>query len=294
MPLSEINVVVILSHPLRPNTFSVAERIARSLIERGLKTHTFSQWTQEDVIPSIETADMVVAIGGDGAMLRAARACAPFNVPVLGINMGQLGFLTEIPSPAEWDKVIDEVLAQNFWIETRMMITAHIMGGDETRATAHALNDVVISGNAIGKMVQIEAYIDGDWTTTYHADALIVATATGSTAYALATGGPILPPELKNILIVPSAPHLSMERPIVLAEGARVEIKTTVNNPTNTYVSVDGNVMGRMEKNDRVVLYASKYVSRFIRTRGKNYFYRSLLDRLEPRIRRPGLEHTEK
>lgn len=291
--MSEINVAVILSHPLRPSTFSVAERVANSLEAKGLQTYTFTQWIQEDVISSIKEADMVVAIGGDGAMLRAARACAPYNVPVLGINMGQLGFLTEIPSPAEWDNVIDEILAQNFWIETRMMIKAQIMQDNAIKATSHALNDVVMSGNAIGKMVQLETYIDGDWTTTYHADALIVATATGSTAYALATGGPILPPELKNILIVPSAPHLSMERPIVLAEGAQVEIRSTVTNPTNTYVTIDGNVMGRMESGDRVMLFASEYVSRFIRTRGKNYFYRSLLDRLEPRIRRPGLEHGE-
>ena len=142
---------------------------------------------------------------------------------------------------------------------------------------------MVISRGAIAKSVLLETYIDGGWTTTYHCDGLIVATPTGSTAYALAVGGPILPPELKNILVVPVAPHLSMERPMVLSQGATVEVTV---DPTGTEVvlTVDGELLVGMESSDHVVIRASDSISRFVRLRERNYFYRSLLDRLEPRV----------
>ncbi|MBE0689296.1 MAG: NAD(+)/NADH kinase, partial [Anaerolineae bacterium] len=131
-------------------------------------------------------------------------------------------------------------------------------------------------------------YIDGGWTTTYNADALIVATATGSTAYALASGGPILPPELHNILIVPVAPHLSLDRPIVLQEGSIVIV--VVLSETESALSADGVLVADLQQGDRIVIQASEQHARFVRMRERNYFYRSLLDRLEPRV--PPHEHN--
>lgn len=283
----------VLAHPLRPNTFPVAEGIENTLKTRGLKTYLFTEWTVDDIHAVIEDIDIVIAIGGDGAMLRAARVCAPFKIPVLGINMGQLGFLTEIPTINDWENMVDRVLEQDYWIEERMMIRAEILDGDNVLHQDDALNDVVVSGNAIGKMVQLEVFIDGDWTTSYYADALVISTATGSTAYALATGGPILPPELKNILIVPAAPHLSMDRPIVLSEGAEVVVQASTHNRNKIMVTADGVRITELFVNKRVRIRVSDHVTRFIRLRGRNYFYRSLLDRLEPRVRRDGLEHNE-
>ena len=219
-------------------------------------------------------------------MLRAARVCAPFKVPVLGVNMGQLGFLTEIADPNDCGQGIERMLDGDYWVEERMMLNAAMLRDDTPIVDGDALNDVVISGDNVGRMIKLETYIDGDWTTTYHADALVVATATGSTAYALACGGPILPPQLKNILIVPAAPHLSMSRPIVLAEGSKVVVRPASRNQSTVLLNADGTILGELQSGDSVRIQASDHVTRFVRMRGRNYFYRSLLDRLEPRVRR--------
>ncbi len=285
--MSELACIGILAHPLRTQTFPVAEQIAESLAARNILTFVFTRWKEDDVKSQVADCDLVVAIGGDGAMLRAARVCAPVGVPVLGVNMGQLGFLTEVRDPEDWNQVLDRLVSQDYWIERRMMIRVSIIRDGVQLVTDDALNDVVISGNITGRMVQLETYIDGNWATTYFADALIIATATGSTAYALAVGGPILPPELNNILIVPSAPHLSMERPIVLSEGATVEARPTSSSRGEIVLTTDGIMLAHLEPEDLVRIHASEHSSLFVRMRGRNYFYRSLLDRLEPRIRRP-------
>lgn len=291
--MSEPKCISVLAHPLRPQSFPIAQRIQQTLRDRGVQSCLYTEWTFDDVECEVSQADMVIAIGGDGAMLRAARVCAPYDVPVLGVNMGQLGFLTEIADPERWQDHIDRVLAGDYWIEQRMMIRATVYRQGQPVAQGDALNDVVVSGSTVGRMIQIDAYIDGDWTTTYYADALVVATATGSTAYALACGGPILPPELKNILIVPAAPHLSMSRPIVLAEGAQVDMVPTSGNKSTILLHTDGSNLCEVAPGDSVRVQVSDYITRFVRMRGRNYFYRSLLDRLEPRAQRgPAYETT--
>lgn len=285
--MTDLTCMGVLAHPLRPQSFPLAEAISTSLEKQGIQTFLFTDWREEDVVSAVQSCNMVVAIGGDGAMLRAARVCAPYRVPVLGLNMGQVGFLTEIRDPADWEVTLQRLLKGDYWIEKRMMLTVRVVREDKEIITDHALNDVVISGDVTGRMIQLETYIDGDWAITYYADALIVATPTGSTAYALACGGPILPPELKNILIVPAAPHLSVDRPIVLSEGAAVEVRCYSANRSDAMLITDGIVICRLQPEDRVLVQASGYSSHFVRLRGRNYFYRSLFDRLEPRIRRP-------
>lgn len=284
--VNDVQRIGVLAHPLRPQSFPVAEQIAASLEKRGVKATVSTEWTEAGVQSLLGAVDFAVAIGGDGAMLRAARACAPFGVPVLGINMGQLGFLTEVRTPDRWKEYEERLLKREFWIEQRMMLTATVLRGGETRATADALNDVVVSGEVVGRMIQLETYIDGHWTTTYHADALVIATPTGSTAYALACGGPILPPQLKNILVVPAAPHLSMDRPLVLSEGAMVDVLPSSANRTAITITADGATVADLLPGDRVRVQASQHISQFVRMREKNYFYRSLLDRFEPRVQR--------
>jgi len=284
--VNEINCIGVLAHPLRPQTFPVAQHIHQTIRQRGLESWVHTEWEEADVQADVAAVDMVVAIGGDGAMLRAARVCAAYEVPVLGVNMGQLGFLTEIREPENWSHKCDTILTGEYWIEQRAMLTASQIRGEETLKTVDALNDVVISGSVVGRMIQMDTYIDSDWATTYHADALVIASATGSTAYALACGGPILPPELTNILIVPAAPHLSMSRPIVLAAGATVDVVASSQNRGEVILSADGATVCALEQDDRVRISVSDLTSRFVRTRGRNYFYRSILDRMEPRIQR--------
>lgn len=282
--MSDLKQVGVLAHPHRPSTIPFAENALQTLKNRGIDAWLRTAWDVQKARPLVENADMVVAVGGDGAMLRASRVCAPFNIPVLGINAGYLGFLTEA-SPEEWDEVLDRLIDGDYWIEERMMITAEVWRDGELLSSSDALNDVVVGRGTIARSVWLETYIDNQWTTTYNADGLIISTPTGSTAYALAVGGPILPPELHNILMVPVAPHLSMERPIVLSEGASIKVLVVPRNQEpEVTVTVDGELVETMTVDDYVTVRASDNQSHFVRMREPGYFYRSLLDRMEPRL----------
>lgn len=285
-PVQSFEHVGILAHPLRTGTAPIAQAVAQALQAKGIETWVRTAWDASRAQPLIEGSDLVIAIGGDGAMLRAARLCAPANVPTLGINAGHLGFLTEV-SPDDWEESLDMVLAGDYWIEQRMMLRCEIRRADVLFGHSDALNDVVISRGAVVRSIRLDAHIDGGWATTYHGDGLIIATPTGSTAYALAAGGPILPPELRNILVVPVAPHLTMDRPMVLAQGATVQVVVDPHTATEVVLTVDGELIASLESSDHVTIRASDHVSRFVRLRDRNYFYRSLLDRLEPRVPDP-------
>jgi len=282
--LPDLKRIGVLAHPKKPETAPVAESIADSLQARGIDVWVYTRWEEGDVIGQVRSADMVVAIGGDGAMLRAARVCAFYSVPVLGVNMGKLGFLTEIDSPDTWDDCLDLLLRGDYWIESRMMIHAAVLRAGVVINEGDALNEVVVNQGVVVRTIRLQTNIDGEWATTYNADGLVIATATGSTAYALALGGPILPPELHNILIVPKAPHLSLNTPIVLSEGATVEVVPSSDIPVEMALLVDGTVLCDLLPGDHIRVQASEHVSRFVRLRERNYFYRSLLDRLEPKI----------
>lgn len=291
--MTSLQTVGVLAHPKRHQTVPVAENIVENLRGHGIITWTYAVWQADEIVDDVRDADLVVAIGGDGAMLHAARVCAPYDVPVLGVNTGRLGFLTEIARADQWAQHVERLLAGDYWIETRMMIDIHIIRHGTRIAHETALNEAVISGNGAGSMIRLDMYIDGDWATTYNADNLIVATPTGSTAYALAVGGPILPPDLLNILIIPTAPHLSMDRPLVLSEGAQVAVVPSPDNREAVLVKVDNTLLSHLQADDIVSIRASDHSARFIRLRERNYFYRSLLDKLEPRVNRTAPRNAE-
>jgi NAD+ kinase len=225
-------------------------------------------------------ADLMVTVGGDGSILRASHVAAPLGIPILGINLGRVGFLTET-GPDGWREALGRVLAGDFWIEDRMMLRSEAFRGASSLGEAEALNDVVVGRGERARVVHLRAAVDGGPLATYVADGLIVATPTGSTAYALAAGGPILPPQLRNILLVPVAPHLSMARPVVLSEGVRVRI--AVQSRREAVLTVDGEVQSTLECGDEVVVAASQHVARFARVRERTYFYKTLVSRLVPR-----------
>lgn len=272
--------VGILAHPQRPETFSLADQVAAWLRARDIEATALMHWDQEHTNPS--GWNLAIGIGGDGTVLRAARVCAALGVPVVGINMGRLGFLAEM-SPSDWQAGMAAVLRGDYWIEERLMIEAEWSTNSDVVYREEALNEVVISRGIVARIVEFETYIDSAWTTTYRADALIIATPTGSTAYALAVGGPILPPELRNLVVVPVAAHLSLDRPLVLSGNAVIEVVTHCSH--QAVLTVDGRLAGQLEDGDRVTIRATGHVSRFVRTGERTYFYRSILDRMEPKSR---------
>lgn len=273
----------ILAHPKRTNTVPVAKEAQAIAQQHGVEVWLKETWSPDDLHSDLPKADVIVAIGGDGAILQAARLCAPYQVPVFGLNMGYLGFLTEA-SPEDWEQSLKRIIAGDYWIESRLMIQGSVWRDGACLVDDNALNDVVVSRGAIAKAVRLEAYIGEQWATTYNADGLIIATATGSTAYALAVGGPILPPELDNILMVPVAPHFSLERPVILSQGATVKIVASEFSQAQMVVSIDGRHHTELESKDEVHVRASEYRSLFLRLQDRNYFFRSLMDRMEPRF----------
>jgi len=220
--------------------------------------------------------DLLVAVGGDGTLLRASHLAAPCGLPILGINLGRLGFLIQV-GQKEWPQAFERLLAGDFWIEQRMMIRAEHLRSGESLSNWHALNEVVVTRGLNVRPIHVSASVDGRLLTTYVADGLIAATPTGSTAYALAAGGPILPPDLRNILLVPIAPHLSVDRAVVLSEGSTVSICLTEGDGV---ISVDGQIPVGLALRDIVEVRTGDYGARFIRFGDPGYFYRNLTDHM--------------
>ncbi len=185
--------------------------------------------------------DLAIVVGGDGTMLHVARSLASDSIPVVGVNLGRLGFLTEIPA----DQAVadlDRILGGDFKVEHRMMLQVDVRAADDTLHSATAFNDVVVSKGEVARLIEIEAYVNGEFVTRTRADGVIVATPTGSTAYALSAGGPILHPLLPAIVLVPICPHRLSNRPIVLEGSSVIRLEPLNAPPRGAHVSIDGHI----------------------------------------------------
>lgn len=198
-----------------------------------------------DDIPT--AADLAIVVGGDGTMLGLARSVAGSKIPLLGINHGRLGFMTDIPL-SHWPDVLEDIFAGNYKEEIRSLLTAKVMRNGQAVFSAPALNDVVISRGSSGRMVDIQVDVDGVFMYAQRADGLIVSTPTGSTAYALSANGPILYPSLAGIVLVPVAPQSLSNRPIVLPETCKIAIR--VQDADEARVHCDMQVFAALEEND--------------------------------------------
>lgn len=267
----------LLHHPKLPESLVLAQEIARYLKERNVSPWLCSAWDEDEVARRVGDFDLLITLGGDGTILRAARMAAKHSVPVLGLNLGRVGFLAEI-EVGDWQEKLQRVLAGEYWLEEREMLRAELWRDGNALGDFEALNDVVIGRASLARVVRLATYIDESYLTTYTADGLIVATATGSTAYALAVGGPILPPQLRNILLIPIASYLSLDRAIVLSEGAKVEVEVSTDH--HAILTVDGQTHVELEDADRVAIGANPQTCRFVRLRDRAYFYRNLMKRL--------------
>jgi NAD+ kinase len=273
--------IAVLAHPQVSQAIEEAERISQYLQQEGI--HAEHSRLDDDAMRRRVRAgefDLLIALGGDGTILRAGHLCAPSSVPILGINMGRFGFLIEI-GQNEWLDTLPKLLQGNYWLERRMMLHAEQWRQDQLLGGWDVVNEALVSRGHLVRPVHLTTYVDSLLLTTYVADGLIAATPTGSTAYALSAGGPILPPELRNILIVPVAPHLSVDRAIVLAEGSTVSI--TIRTDHQAILSIDGQAPVDLQDEDRVTIRASEHSLQLVRFQDPGYFYRILTSHMNQR-----------
>lgn len=265
--------IVVTAYPKMPEAFTEAEAMSVFLKDKGMDVLMGSLY-DEDLRKRVKHSDfdMLIAVGGDGSVLRAGHLCAPSRVPILGVNLGRLGFLIQVDRK-EWREYFERLLNGEAWIEDRMMLKAEHIRAGELLGTSIALNEAVVGRGQNLRPVRLTAYVDTRELSSYVADGLIASTATGSTAYALAAGGPILPPELRNILLVPIAPHLSVDRAVVLAEGSSVGI---IVKSENAVLSVDGQPPTPLMEDDQVRVAVADVTAQFVRFGDPGYFYRNI------------------
>ena len=270
-----MNKVGIFVHPRWAAASQLAEEVQRFLagrVDEVWKTFSYEDSTTPERVPG---TDLMICLGGDGSMLWAARAVVPHPIPILGVNMGRLGFLAEL-RPQDLLARLPEVLEGRGRIEQRAMLQAQVPAWG---LTFHALNDVVLGRQAAGRPVYVDVSIDGTHVALFRCDAVIVATATGSTAYSLSAGGPILSPESKEMVFAAVAPHITAARPLVLPSNAVVDLSVSAD--IEAVVSVDGQVDRVLSSGDSVSVCQSPHVARFVRFSEPSDFYSTVAERLD-------------
>lgn len=220
-----------------------------------------------------------ITLGGDGTLLHTAREIAPFGIPVCGVNMGTLGFLTEIEVP-DLNTALDRLLGGDYYIEERLMLDAVVIRNGNPIYISPALNDVVVAKGGFSRMIKLKLFIGEELTADYPADGLIIATSTGSTGYSLSSGGPIINPELKVIVITPICPHTLHSRPLVISENEEIKIRMQAPHE-DIVLTVDGQTVYNLLPDDTVVVRRSPFRARFIRFTGKSYY-----EKLRTKLRR--------
>lgn len=216
-------------------------------------------------------ADLAIVVGGDGTLLYAARTLAEAAVPVLGVNLGRLGFLVDV-SPEEMDARLSAILAGDYIEENRALLHGRIERDGKVLGESPALNDVVLHIRDVVRMIEFTTYIDGAFVNTQRADGLVVSTPTGSTAYALSGGGPILHPSLNAVVIVPVCPHTLSSRPLVVNADSRIEIVVCAQNQTHGQVAFDGQANIDLKGDDRIIIEQLPQKLRLIHPRDYDYF----------------------
>ena len=222
--------------------------------------------------------ELVIAIGGDGTMLYAARLVAHSGVPLLGINRGRLGFLADV-TPADMLDRVDDVLAGAYTAENRLVLEAEVIRDGQSVASSIGLNDIVIQKWETGRMLEFDTWINGVYVNTHGGDGLIIATATGSTAYALSGGGPIIHPELDAVVLVPICPHTLSDRPIVVRADCELEVRILDRPETKAQVTCDGRLLDELASRDVLKVRPADHRITLIHPPGHDY-YRILRSKL--------------
>ncbi len=271
--------VGILYHPKKEAAGILADKLKQSIESRGINAWSSSAWEVEEARARLNGTKLLLTIGGDGTILRAVQTIVPEPIPVTGINLGNLGFMTEL-SVTEVEDGINDLLDGKGWIDERYLLEAEIAtGGGLEPQKYYALNDVVLARGYVARVIHIEARINEELLTTYKADGVIVATATGSTGYSLAARGPILYPQSRELLLVPIAPHLSSSYSLVLPDSAVINLKLTTYHSAT--ISIDGHINSNLSSNVEITIKHSLNTVKFLRIHPRNKFYSSLERKLK-------------
>lgn len=276
---TEFRTLALIGKYQSPDVAESVLTIARSLRERGLQvlieqgTASSIGGAQDFPVASYEhigaEADLAVIVGGDGSMLHSARRLIEHGVPLVGVNLGRLGFLTDI-SRADACERLGEMLSGRYTEETRFMLDAEVLRGGVRVFHTLALNDVVVNKGDLGRMIEFDLSIDGEFVYTQRSDGMIVSTPTGSTAYALSANGPILHPSVGGIALVPLCPHALTARPITLPSSCRIDIELLP--PQDARVHFDGQTRFDLRAGDCVRLSRSSRSLRLLHPEGYSYF----------------------
>jgi len=268
----------ILYHPMVKATQKKAGELQEFLSSRGIHIWLCSAWEAEKARTLLNGTDLILTVGGDGTILRAAQVLVTGKTPITGINMGKLGFMTELNPDEAMEKIVD-LLDGKGWIDERAMLQAELSGDGKEPQTFHALNDVVVGRGAIIRVVYIDVNINNQQFITYKTDALIMATATGSTGYSLAAGGPMMYPQSRDFLLVPVAPHLCSSYNMVLPSTAIVELR--IDTVHEAVLCVDGHINLPLLSGDCITVRQSPCTTWFLRIHPETSFYSSFEQRLK-------------
>ncbi|MFC1989679.1 NAD(+)/NADH kinase [Chloroflexota bacterium] len=271
----------ILYHPLKEAAYALAKQLEEFLGSKGLSVWLCSAWEGKEAKAQVSGTDLILSVGGDGTILRAAQAVVPGPTPITGINLGKLGFMTEL-SVGETMEKLPALLAGEGWVDERSLLEAVVFPADEGQESSgmfYALNDVVVARGEVARLIYVEASIDGEPLTIYKADGVIVATATGSTGYSLAAGGPVLHPQAKESLLLPILPHLSSAYMLVLPSMAAVKLRLSTALPAT--LSIDGHINLPLSNGATIMVKHSSSTVCFLRVHPETSFYGSLEQRLK-------------
>lgn len=262
------------------NVGSVIERLCSFLRDRELgvvleeATAEFMERSCADSLPLATIGgqiDLAIVVGGDGTILHVARTLAKHGVPLIGVNLGRLGFLTDIPTDRMEDE-LGRILDGDFKTEDRVLLEAQIIRDGKMQHAANALNDVVINKGGLARLIEFETWVDDEFVYSTRADGIIVATPTGSTAYALSAGGPILHPTLAALVVVPICPHTLSDRPLAVGSNSRIEIVMTSASNQSAHVTFDGQTNFILRDHDRVRVQRAERAVKLIHPSRRNHY----------------------
>jgi len=276
---TNFNSVALVARDSDPNVQESVELLVAILVGRGIRV-----WVDENTefaaLPGVTQCtedqlshhcDLIMAVGGDGTMLHAAQLINRASLPLLGINRGRRGFLADIV-PDELEQKVMNIIDGDYLRESRMMLTATIFGGEHPRQEMQALNDVVIQRGSMGQMLDFEVQVDGSYVNTHRGDGLIITTPTGSTAYSLSSGGPIMQPGLNAVAMVPICPHTLSDRPVVIPGNSSIDIRIRHRFEADAFITVDGRMTSEFNTSDSLQVTQSIHRITLLHPSDYDYF----------------------